>query len=160
MSHPPSSSPRSVVPTLFAAAGLGLLASVLVQVSWWHPYCDAPEDGPGFYAFGFPFPYGQPTGVSSGDFTYLPHMHAVNVVLLTAIAYVLIRLLGGVPPLRRIRLPRAAGVALFLVAMLISVSLTVIGAHSRGSFFSRDDSYWSYRPRALALAAGHRPCDR
>ena len=49
----------------FGAATLALLASALLAIKWWHPYCDVRDDGPGHYAWGLPLPYAQPTGVST-----------------------------------------------------------------------------------------------
>jgi hypothetical protein len=63
------------------AAAFAVLSTLLLSTKWWHPYCDAQADGPGFFAWGAPLPYAEPTGASSLEFTYMPHVLALDLAL-------------------------------------------------------------------------------
>ena len=144
------------------AASLALLASLVLSIEWWHPYCDAQVDGPGYYAWGLPLPYAEPTGVSSMEFTYLPHVLALNLVILGIAAFALLRFFVrryAPGPGPRARMASTAGVVvLLLLGAFYGIWLSNLGIPDRTSSFS-SDSYWSYRPRVLALRTGHQACD-
>jgi uncharacterized membrane protein YuzA (DUF378 family) len=130
------------------AATLALLVTTVLSVEWWHPYCDAQADGPGFYAWGFPLPYAAPTGVSSGEFTYMPHVLALDLALVGIVSFALLRWIfaRGTPRSRAL-----GGIGSIATGFVLFLLLAA---------FQGADSYWSYRPSALALRAGHRACDR
>jgi hypothetical protein len=144
------------------AATLALLSITVPGIEWWHPYCDAQSDGPGYYAWGMPLPYAEPTGVSSGEFTYMPHVLALDLAIVGLIAFVLLRLFfrrdtpgSG----RRAAIGSTIGLVSFLLlAAFHWMLLASLGMPERTSSLS-SDRYWSYRPAALALRAGHNACD-
>jgi hypothetical protein len=142
------------------AATLALLAITVLSFRWWHPYCDTQADGPGYYARGFPLPYEAPTGVSSGEFTWMPHVLALNLAIVGLVAFALLRLFfRRDTPGPRARIASIVGVVLFvLLAAFNGILLSSLGRVERTSSLS-SDSYWSYRPSALALRTGHRACD-
>lgn len=139
-----------------------LAAATLIQVWWWHPSCDRQDDGPGAYAFGFPLPYGEATGAASLSWTVMPHVYALNLVVLAALAWPLFNAL-----LRRLwRRPRLAlvsGIAGVACAALPPVAISMAGDvfpvwSIADGVYRR--SWFDYRPVALALHQGHRACER
>jgi hypothetical protein len=44
---------------------------------------NAEGTGPSGYAIGFPLPYAQPTGVTSMAYFFMPHIYALDVVLIS-----------------------------------------------------------------------------
>jgi hypothetical protein len=144
------------------AAAAALLASTVLSIRWWHPYCDAQADGPGYYARGFPLPYAAPTGVSSLELTYMPHVLALDLAAVGCAAFALLWLFWRRRPAGTgtlARLGSIAGLVLFLLlAALQGMWLRAAGIPQWSSTWSAD-SYWSYRPAALAVGARHRACD-
>ena len=149
-------------PCLWAAAAA--LSGELVlgsAIKWWHPYCEGQPDGPGSMAFGFPLPYAEPTGVSSMEFFYMPHVWLLNLALLAVVTYPLFAFVLRRIASRSTFLLRAASSAGLVVLLLTGVfhlmMFSDIG-HAVGSISSRyGESYWSYRLDMLA-GAGHRGC--
>ena len=144
------------------AATVALLSITVPGIKWWHPYCDAQSDGPGYYAWGMPLPYAAPTGVSSGEFTYMPHVLALDLAIVGPIAFVLLRSFfrRDTPgPGPRAGIGSTFGLAAFLLlAAVHGMLFSSLGMPERTSSLS-SDRYWSYRPAALALRAGHKACD-
>ena len=146
----------------FWAATIARLASTALSIPWWHPYCDAQADGPGYYAWGMPLPYAAPTGVSSGEFTWMPHVLALDLAIVGLVAFVLLRLLfrRGTPgPGPRAGIGSTIGLLAFLLlAAFHGILFSSLGIPGRTASLSQD-RYGSYRPAALALRAGHNACD-
>jgi hypothetical protein len=148
---------RKTVPALLALA-LAMAVVVLADLRWWHPYCDSPDDGPGFWATGFPLPYAEPTGVSSLDFTLLVPILLLDVAL------------GALPFFFLLRPAWRASSA--IVRMLIGAAILAaagfallvlnLGAVPRfaTSFSEAYDSLTAYRPAFAVDFTRHRPCDR
>ena len=82
--------PASLVAALILAAWLDLLATI----EWSYPYCTQPSDGPAYPAAGFPFPYAVASQASSLEFLFMPHVLALNLLLISAAAYPLVRFLS------------------------------------------------------------------
>lgn len=136
-------------------AGLACALAVMAvfKVNWWHPYCDAQADGPGHYARGFPLPFVAPSGASSLDYVFMPHVLLLNLALLFGPFLLLAR-----------RLARSARIVVFVAAGLVAIGLCgprlLVGEYrptlSVGGGY---DSYFSYRPARLAERTGHKACD-
>ena len=140
----------SLVAALILAAWLDLLATI----EWSYPYCTQPSDGPAYPAAGFPFPYAVASQASSLEFLFMPHVLALNLLLISAAAYPLVRFLNRTtvagPTLRRLWLVALAflGISIFVIRGL---SLTV--AHPVLSI--GDGSYLTYgdlRPVAITTS--------
>jgi hypothetical protein len=144
------------------AAALAVLSTVLLSTKWWHPYCDAQADGPGFFAWGAPLPYAEPTGVSSLEFTWMPHVLALDLALMGCAAFVLLRIFfpRGTPMSRPVsRISSTAALAAFLVLAALHGTWLATAGIPRWSTRWSSDHYSAYRPNAFAAAAGHRSCD-
>ena len=75
--------------------GLVALAEALITVEWSTPYCHNPYDGPSYAAYGFPFPYDRFSGASSSLFNCAPHILLLDVLLLSAAVWPLVRRIAG-----------------------------------------------------------------
>lgn len=112
LKHPPS-----LVAALILAAWLDLLATI----EWSYPYCLQPSDGPAYPAAGFPFPYAVASHASSLEFLFMPHVFALNLLLISAAAYPLVRFLNRIivagPTLRRLWLVALVflGLSIFVI---------------------------------------------
>jgi hypothetical protein len=140
----------------YTAALLTLVAALLAQsasnVKWWSPVCDVTADGGGFYATGFPFPAARPT-VMSLEFVYMPHVQALNLIVLAAVLYPLIAFLHGKATgwLPSTRWP-LAWIALSLAMMVGGVTALMTAELGRPTLSIADegyDHYWDLRPAAL-----------
>jgi hypothetical protein len=67
----------------------------LLPMHWWHPYCDAPDDGPGYEAIGFPLPYAEPSGSSSLEYVVLAPLYLLDLGILAAPIFAILRLIWG-----------------------------------------------------------------
>lgn len=134
----------------YTAALLTLVAALLAQsasnVRWWSPVCDVTADGGGFYAVGFPFPAARPT-VMSLEFVYMPHVQALNLIVLAAVLYPLIAFLH-----RKVTGWPLAWIALSLALMVGGVTALMTAELGRPTLSIADegyDHYWDLRPAAL-----------
>ena len=140
----------------YAAAMLTLVAVLVARaaltVTWWSPVCDLTADGGGFHATGFPFPAARPT-VMSLEFVYMPHVQALNLIMLAAVLYPLIAFLHGkvtgwLPATRWPLAWIALSLALMVggVAMLMTAELgrPVLSIAAQGH-----EHYWDFRPALL-----------
>jgi hypothetical protein len=146
---------RRVAPWGIALA-IGLnLPSV---VRWWHPLCAMPGEGPGYFAWGFPFPWAEPTGVSSLEFGFMPIALALNLMVTAALAaWIFARILrpvaGWRPGARRVVV--VAGLCVGLAALgMLGATLGFSGIPSGGL----SDDLRVYRPWVLAKWDGRRGC--
>ncbi len=149
----------------YAAALLTLVAALLAQaasnVTWWSPVCDMIADGGGFYAVGFPFPAARPT-VMSLEFAWMPHVQALNLIVLAAVLYPLIAFLHGKIAgwLPSTRWP-LAWIALSLALMVGGVTAlmtTELGRPTLSIAAEGYEHYWDFRPSAFVVGKGARPC--
>ena len=96
--------------TVEVAAALVVAAwlDFLITIEWSYPYCTQLSDGPAYPAVGFPLPYAVASHVSSLEFMLMPHVLALNVLLMGAALYPLARSLNrataGSPTSRRFAL--------------------------------------------------------
>jgi hypothetical protein len=153
-----SSPPPTAAPSLWAAA-FAILWTLTPVLRWWHPYCDHQADGPGYFAWGFPLPWSEPTGVSSLEFTWQPLALVLDLVLVWIPLFLLFRwLIGRLFRGKAVRLRLAAvmGGVLFLVMVAwIGLWLAQSGI---ASWRLGAEGYFSYRPYPLAAAHGHHAC--
>jgi hypothetical protein len=149
------------MPAVLWAGAFALLWTMTPFVRWWHPYCDRQEDGPGYFAWGFPLPWGEPTGVSSLEFTWQPLALALDVLLMGAAFHLVFR--WAMPRLYARRPARLRMVALLGGLMLLVMSAWFGLWLSQAGIASATlgaEGYRSYRPYRLAAAQGHRACAR
>lgn len=140
----------------YAAALLTLVAVLLAQaalrVDWWSPVCEMSADGGGVYATGFPFPAARPT-VMSLEFVYMPHVQALNLIVLAAVLYPLIAFLHGKITgwLPSTRWP-LAWIALSLALMVGGVTALMTAELGRPTLSIAAEGYehyWDLRPALL-----------
>lgn len=140
----------------YAAALLTVVAVLLAQsaltVKWWSPVCDMTADGGGFYGVGFPFPAARPT-VMSLEFVWMPHVQALNLIVLAAVFYPLIAFLhdkvtGWLPstrwPLAWIALSLSLMVGGVMALMTAELGRPTLSIAQEGY-----DRYWDFRPALL-----------
>lgn len=112
------------------AAALVLAAwfDLLVTIEWSYPYCAQPSDGPAYPAVGFPLPYAVASHVSSLKFILMPHVLALNLLLIGAalypLAHSLNRAISGNAALRRLALVVLVVLGVGIVAIRVP-SLTL-----------------------------------
>ena len=135
-----------------------IVIEVLLALRWWHPYCDDPADGPGFWATGFPLPYAQPTGVSSGEFLLLVPIYLLNLIVIAlSIFTVAVALRRVIPPaVQALSVALCAGGAAFV---LLGTSLLAIPTFAT-EFSEGYDRLIDYRPAIMVDFSQHRACDR
>ncbi len=136
----------------YAAGLLTFVAAVMVlaavDVRWWHPACDNVWNGGGYYGVGVPFPASMPT-VMSMEFSYMPHVQALNLIVLAAVLYPLIaavhgRITGWLPGLRW----PLAWIALAMALMIGGVTALMTIELGRPTLSIADegqDHYWDFR---------------
>jgi len=150
----------AAAPYLWTGAA-ALICSLFLNITWWHPYCDHQSDGPGSFAFGFPLPYGAPTGVSSMEFFYMPHVLLLNLVFFAAVTYPLSRAYfrRAAAGSRRLRIASSTGLLLFaLVGAFEALFFSDVGQPIGSISSVYYESYWSYRPYVLMAASVHKEC--
>lgn len=143
---------RRHVAILLALSG-ALIVAVFLPLSWSRPYCMSQVDGPDYAGLGIPLPYLRYSGVSSMEFSAMPHVYLLNLAALTLVLWLLTRLIA-----RRIRTGSKleAGVAvlgLTGVVMGCGFVALVVATGSWRPVGSIGDTYgsWSeYRPVGLA----------
>jgi hypothetical protein len=140
----------SLVAALILAAWLDLLATI----EWSYPYCMQPSDGPAYPAAGFPFPYAVSSHASSLEFLFMPHVLALNFLLISAAAYPLVRFLSRAvvagPTLRRLWL---AALVFLGISIFVIRGLSLTFAHpvlwiSDGSYLA----YGDFRPVGITTS--------
>jgi hypothetical protein len=159
-------------PILRAAWATGLVWAVslsfifveFVPLAWWHPYCDKMDDGPGYFAYGLPFPFRAFSGVSSLEYNVLPFVYLLDLVLMTALFLPKIILVARkVRTMSRIGAYSLATVGTLLVAVLVWINAWAISNHwvvPSQTLDSTGDKYFSYRPWIVMRVLGrHHACD-
>ncbi len=76
---------------LLLCLGLAFWLENTITIRWSLPYCTGQEDGPIYAALGMPLPFEQYSGVSSGEFFFIPHVYLLNVALLFALLFPAVR---------------------------------------------------------------------
>lgn len=152
---------RSVVARLVWAVAIALIIDAKWPLYWWHPYCNSQSDGPGYYAWGLPFPYAEPGGASSMEFGWMPHVYLLDLIVIAAVAYAVLALAFRALP-RPISESRVGLVIGAIVLVLLAGVQTLMFSWDGWPVWSIanwTDSYWSYRPALIALSDGNKPCD-
>jgi hypothetical protein len=158
--------------SLRAAALLWAISAALCiewqfEIAWWHPYCDAPSDGPAYNAYGLPLPFRQFSGISSMKFNAMPHVYLLDIALLAAASYpIFLFLLCGLS--RRWPAARTwamwSGLMVFLVlaasqAVVAKLTWWPVRTIASDRLGYADDTYVAYRPAMLATGQGKRSCE-
>jgi hypothetical protein len=76
-----------------AALVLAAWLDFLITIEWSYPYCAHQTDGPAYPAVGFPFPYATASPVSSMEVFLMPQVLALDLLLVAAALYPLMRAL-------------------------------------------------------------------
>jgi len=120
---------------------------------------DNPADGAGYFAWGFPFPYAEPTGVSSLEFSYMPQVLALNLVIIGLFAFLAIRSIFALGTSFTLK-SAASALGLILTLMGASLNVMYLGTlgHATFTIGSNYDVYWSYRPMAIMRIGEHKAC--
>lgn len=72
---------------VFWAVFLTLFFNSFLSLEWSYPYCNNPDSGPAYAAFGLPLPYTQFSGVSSMEYLFMPLAYIINVIILGLLFY-------------------------------------------------------------------------
>jgi hypothetical protein len=78
---------------IVATVGLAGWIDFLFTIEWSYPYCTQPEDGPAYPVLGFPLPYAVPSHASSLEFSFMPHVFVLNLLLISLLLFPIIRTL-------------------------------------------------------------------
>jgi hypothetical protein len=104
----PTSRSRTYTVEVAAALVLAAWLDLLVTIEWSYPYCTQPSDGPAYPVVGLPLPYAVASHISSLEFILMPHVLALNLLLIGAALYPFARgvnrAISGSPALRRFAL--------------------------------------------------------
>jgi len=145
------------------AVSLSFIVVEFLPFAWWHPYCDNMDDGPGYFAYGLPFPFRAFSGVSSLEYNFLPLVYLLDLVLMTALFLpTTIRVARKVRAMSRIGAYSLATVGTLLVAVLVWINAWAISDHwviPSQTLDSTGDKYFSYGPWVVKRASGHHACD-
>lgn len=111
--------------------------------SWWHPYCNTQEDGPGAEAYGIPFPFAEPSLISSETFYVMPHIYLLNIIIIMAVVLPVVFVLRPLR-LKKVSLYLASSLSASLICLTILVG--IIGTNLTSSIGDRYTKYVEYRP--------------
>ena len=132
------------------AATVALSANLFVKFQWWRPYCKHQTDGPGYYAIGLPLPFAEPTGASSLEFSWMPHVYALDTLILTAFGYLIARrftLQRNFRNRRTATLITGLGVAALILVGVLQAFVWTTGWWPTKSIPNLGpDSYFDFRP--------------
>lgn len=137
--------------TVLFSAGVVLVAEAAVTIEWSTPYCNDPDDGPAYAIFGAPLPYERFSGVSSLHYDLMPHLYLLDIALLCAIVYPLVRAVTRRAPDHA---RRFVSISMAVVGFLLCSGVTVSNVFrlrteewSPVESVARSyESYWDARP--------------
>ncbi len=109
---------RHWILTVILAVCVAVLVDYLVTIEWSFPYCNDPQDGPSSAVFGLPLPYERWNMVSSLQYEFMPHIYAINVLVLAALMVPLVRYVAGRLADRSPRRTRAIAVCIFALGVV------------------------------------------
>ena len=138
---------------LVVSYAVAITLDFFIWVKWWHPYCDSQADGPGYWASGFPFPYAEPTGVSSGEFTLLIPIYIVNLTILAIVIFGVLHFLW-----QSIAVRILVGGVFGIVAAVVRWLTSMLSWPQFEMRFSSYDMLKSYRPAFVVDFNQHRNC--
>lgn len=152
---------RNVLAVICAITG-ALYIEAFCFIRWWHPSCNAHDDGASYYAIGIPFPFAEPTPFTS-TYRFVPIIFLANIVLLTVLVFPLFRGFSCSLSGRNRKLNYVVA-ALSGVLFLLEIARWWLSAgfmfYMAGSLpIPHRDSYLSYRPEIIALHEGNSACD-
>lgn len=148
---------------LLLALGIVMCLQSLYTIEWSFPYCSSQTDGPASAVFGMPLPYIRWTGVSSEEYAFMPLVYVLNVLVLSALAWPLTRLLLRRLPEKRSSIRTGLGLTGFTLALVVTAGVAVlmsIGAWRPTSSLAlyRGDTYFDLRPVRFTLNDLHYEC--
>ena len=143
--------------------GLIICLEALFTMEWSSPYCTSQADGPGYAAFGMPLPYKQFGGASSLEYEFMPHIYLLNLVVLCAIAFPVIRwTIRRLSTMAHARWPFVAGVTgIVLLATRVALVVLAISIKMLNPTLSIGNAwepYADFRPVGFCLNDGHYDC--
>lgn len=87
-----------------------------LTIEWSTPSCNDGWNGSSYALFGMPLPYERFSGVTSLQYDVVPYLYLIDIVLLTAAIWLLIRFFARRAPFR---LPAWAGTPLAVAGILL-----------------------------------------
>jgi len=144
---------------LLLALGAMLWLEAFYTIEWSFPYCLRQADGPASAVFGMPLPYIRWSMVSSLEYLYMPLVYAINILLLSALAWPLAAVATR-PLARRVRVALGAlGAILIFVPVALHLFLVSAGAwRATDSIATLPDAYADFRPVRFMANDGHYRC--
>ena len=147
-------SPR--IASAMLAFGMAFLVEGLVTIDWSYPYCSGPDSGPAWSVAGMPLPDMVYSGVSSLEYLFMPHVYALNLLLLAIPLYLACqRFFSHRLKFRAGALGAIAVITILLPAVLLSLSiysrfLIPVSTIADGGFMR----YGELRPVSFGLKPG------
>ncbi|MEX1132442.1 MAG: hypothetical protein WEC15_04385 [Flavobacteriales bacterium] len=132
-------------------------------MEWSSPYCTSQEDGPGYAAFGMPLPYMQFGGASSLEYEFMPHAYFMNLVVLCALAFPVVRWMFRRSALAVSTRPRlvigvVGSVLIAARAGLLALSISIGWLQPTASIGDHYEPYTDFRPVGFCPHDGHYEC--
>ena len=143
------------------AISAAVAVNLFVPLRWWHPYCHDQADGPGYAAIGLPLPYAEPTGASSMEYFFMPHVYLLDVLLLAGLAHLLTAKRAATLRLSREQVSRmitVGGSVTFLVVIGLQAMTFTTDWWPVMSIADKPDRYLDYRPMFLVDPAADHAC--
>jgi hypothetical protein len=76
---------------VLVTTGVVVWLESIFTIEWTYPYCLDRADGPAYAAQGMPLPYWMWDGVSSLEYSFVPHTYVLNIFLLSLLLFPLVR---------------------------------------------------------------------
>ena len=145
---------RKAVTVVTWGTTAAIACNLFLNFRWWHPICMAGAEaaGPYGYAIGLPLPFAQPTGVMSVSYFLMPHIYALDVVLLASAACLLILAvvsLGGILRGRTGQVAAICGVVVLALAVASQSFVFLTGWIPVSSIATKPETLLDYRPEAV-----------
>ncbi|MGZ3277975.1 MAG: hypothetical protein ACXU82_16010 [Caulobacteraceae bacterium] len=145
---------RKAVTVVAWGTAAAIACNLFLDFRWWHPICmsGAEAAGPYGYAIGFPLPFAQPTGISSLSYLLMPHVYALDTVLLASAAGLLVLVPVSLIDRVHMRAGQAAGILGVVALMLAVVSQSLLfstGWIPVSSIATRPETLLDYRPDGI-----------
>lgn len=143
--------------TMLFTVGLTMWLEFVFTMEWSSPYCASQEDGPGYAAFGMPFPYKQFGGASSLEYEFMPHIYLLNLIVLCVIAFPVVR--WTMTRARWQFVAWVAGIVLLAArAALLALAISIKMLNPTTSIGGDYEPYMDFRPVGFCLNDGHYEC--
>lgn len=161
-----SNTPSNIVgryAAMLITVGLVVWLEFSVTMEWSSPYCTSQEDGPGYAAFGMPFPYLQFGGASSLEYAFMPHIYLLNIIVLCALLFPVIRRALDRPAKnlytrRRVVIGWLGLVLLAVRTLLLVLTISIGFLQPTSSIGDVHEPYTHFRPVGFCLNDGHYEC--